>query len=196
MYCRGKTYHPYTEICCGGELFKRQGHHDACCHGNPYASDRLVCCNGLILPKTTAGCDIPSVCRLSPIRFLTKAQACCGGVLYPLSKAETHGCCKNVAPFKYDKEICCSGTVHPKRGNDTQCCGTRAYQSDTQLCCAGEISEKTRQGCPRLNATMVDICKKSPGPRFFPKAGYGCCGGQVRLLLTWLSWRGGGCIER
>ena len=164
-------------------MFERRGNHDACCHGNSYLSDTQVCCNGLILPKTTAGCDVPNVCRLSPIRFLTKTQACCGGVLYPRRKAKDHGCCQNIVPFKYDKEICCVGTVHPRRGNDTKCCGIRAYQSNTQMCCAGEITTRIPEGCPGLNATIVDICKKSPVPRFFLKEGYGCCAGQVRLLF-------------
>jgi hypothetical protein len=141
-----------------------------------------VCCNGVIVPKTTAGCDIPNVCRQSPTRFLTKTQACCGGVLYPRSKTKDHGCCQNVAPFKYKDEICCFGTVHARHGN-AKCCGTRAYDSDTQMCCAGEVVTKTLQGCPGLNTTIVDICKKSPVPRFFRKEGYGCCAGQVGMKI-------------
>ena len=178
LYCGNIKYHPHHEICCSGNIIQRRGHHDGCCHGKSYLSDSQVCCNGVIIPKTPAGCDIPNACRQSPMRFLTETQACCGGVLHPISKAKDHGCCQNVAPFKYNEEICCSGTVHAQHGN-TKCCGTRAYDADTQMCCAGEIVTKTLEGCPRLNTTIVDICKKSPIPRFFRKEGYGCCAGQV-----------------
>jgi hypothetical protein len=115
------------------------------------------------------------------MRFLTKSQACCGGVLYPASKAKDHGCCQNVAPYKYNEEICCSGTVHAQNGS-TKCCGTQAYESDTQMCCGGEIQTKTPEGCPRINATIVDICKKSPVPRLFMNEGYGCCARQVTYV--------------
>lgn len=184
FHCGGNiTYDPYKEICCSGQIIQRRGSHDACCHGSSYLSDTQVCCEGVILPKTSGGCDVPNVCRQSPTRFLTKTQACCGGVLYPLSKAKDHGCCFNVKPFKYDDEICCSGVVHAQHGN-TECCVTRAYDSDTQMCCAGEIKTKTPQGCGSLNSTLVDICKNSPIPRYFPKEGFGCCAGEVRAETT------------
>ena len=184
LYCRGIPYQPYNEICCGGQLIQRRGYHDACCHGKSYLSDRQLCCSGAILPKTTAGCDVLNACKLSPTRFLTKTQACCGGVLYPISKTKDHHCCHNVKPFKYKSEICCLGTVHARNGN-VACCGTHVYNADTQMCCAGDILTKSEQGCPRINGTMVDICKKSPVPRFFPNQGYGCCAGQVCITYTY-----------
>ena len=180
--CAGVRYNPHNEICCSGNIMPKEGRHDACCHRNRFSPDRQVCCNDVIVPKTVAGCDIPNVCRQSPTRFVTRTQACCGGVLYPVSIAKDHECCQNVTPYKYAEQICCFGTVHARKGN-ASCCGTRAYDSNKQMCCAGEIKTRTPQGCPGLSNTLVHLCKKSPIPRFFPKEGYGCCAKQVGMKI-------------
>ncbi|XP_022103211.1 uncharacterized protein LOC110985976 isoform X2 [Acanthaster planci] len=108
------------------------------CSGVPYDANNLTCCSGATHHASTTGC-----CNGVPYEF--GMHTCCAEQLHPIKNGS---CCglHGEKPYSPNKFLCCDGTLRRKKTDTTQCCGSNAYNPQTDTCCEGNVTLGTRPG--------------------------------------------------
>ncbi|XP_077868456.1 uncharacterized protein LOC102809577 [Saccoglossus kowalevskii] len=173
-------YNPNTHICCGREVFPKNGTELSCCEGQysyrVYDENYMICCDG-VLHGRKYGTN--QVCQ-GTMAYTPNQQTICDGQIYPYPYAN---CCASQM-YNPDKELCCEGQVYQKK-NDGECCGNLVYRpSDpTQHCCNNRLNIGSQElkccGNFLINSTMQECCMPQDDPDWahaYPrKHGHKCC---------------------
>ncbi|KAL4227154.1 hypothetical protein ACF0H5_015127 [Mactra antiquata] len=123
------------------------------CGNTPYNPATSVCCNGNVVPITTAG-EI-ECCGISKL-YNPLTAVCCGINVVPIISADRRTCCYDTVLYNNNTEQCCGGTVISLQ---QECCGDVGYfvggckrcinnelvvsfNQETHICCGDVLHEK------------------------------------------------------
>lgn len=184
--CVDLPYTPGEQICCQGKLGEYNFEWPSCCGGTPYDAYTSTCCGTRVLDNPIVPGVVPGETELSHFTRCCGNHAndetlvvydyfhsvCCGDKVYDVGY-EAFGTAQCCGDNKMDGalSVCCDDmSVQPRiYGDDTGCCGGRAYNRSNAICCSGV--PRALNGVPREKAFCCgDGC--IDGGLFY------CCGGE------------------
>ncbi|CAK8689449.1 uncharacterized protein LOC143460365 [Clavelina lepadiformis] len=199
-------YDPNLDVCCNNEVFAIIEDADQCCEETPYNPLKSICCDGNLWSTETEGTECCSQFAFFP----DKGSFCCNGDVFLTSDVGGNACCgvgdETDYYFKEDRDfICCGGLLSFLTGDQSECCGTQPYSTETSMCCDDQVFDKSQgTDCCRGNpyfkrdsgSERTICCDNGPaGPFRNPSCcggnGYDieggtlCCGGEVYGKFSW-----------
>ncbi|XP_072164652.1 uncharacterized protein [Diadema setosum] len=184
---------------CGDKLFDNRTH---MCYQNFLIRDRSEALEYPEVCGVTAGALIPyrpdqhECCR---DKLIGAGLTCCdGSSWYTPGTALTEGACcprpdGHSVGYNSQSQLCCNGHIHPRNGQNVQCCGDTTYDNSEDLCCDGNLYKREGQdlictgGVAHLHAEIVcDGVKHAVRPNGV------CCGRSLINSVSQICCQGVG----